>query len=69
MIEGKSKGTTFQDNYENEKNELLEFAIEKFGSDFLSKLEELAKYYNPENDPNYYKYTLKISNIGAFNAC
>jgi hypothetical protein len=58
-----------QGKYANEMQELINIANNKFGSDYFDKLEELTKDYSQESEPDNYRYSLKINNIGAFNAC
>ncbi len=69
MKEFNNENIKFEDSYENEKQELINIANDKFGSDFFRKLEELTKDNDQGNGPNYYRYSLKISTTGAFNAC
>lgn len=57
-----------QGKYEIEMQELIDIANNKFGSDFFERLEELSKDYNKEYKPENYKYSLKVSSIGAFHA-
>ena len=58
-----------QGKYANEMQELINIANNKFGSDYFERLEELSKDYSQETEPENYRYSLKISNIGAFHAC
>lgn len=57
-----------QGKYANEMQELINIANNKFDSDYFEKLEELSKDYSQESEPDNFRYSLKISNIGAFHA-
>jgi len=52
-------------SYEEQKQELLDIAKDRFGNDYFQQLDLLTKEYDEEEMP---KYSLTVSYKGAFYA-
>jgi len=54
--------------YEDQKQEILEFAENKFGKDYFDILEKLSQDLINEDDTSSSNYTLTVNHQGAFYA-
>ena len=53
--------------YEEQKEEILQIALDKFGNDFFLRLDELSQEYLSEEEKPQ-EYSLTINHKGAFYA-